>query len=321
METGRSPDALRRKLQVRTLRPSWLRARAPSGAGYEEVSRLVESSRLHTVCRSAHCPNIGECWGARTAAFMILGSTCTRNCRFCAVDKLSTGKSDLGRCLPVPDPDEPRRVAEAVAYLGLRHAVITSVTRDDVPDGGASVFAETIKCIHQFVPGCSVEVLVPDFRGDWNALDVVLDAGPDVLNHNIETVERLYPAIRPQAVYERSLELLRRASERRTFRKSPGRDCALRTTDARTKSGLMVGVGETWAEVIKAMRDLRDVGCDILTIGQYLAPSSKHVPVARYYTPEEFAELKRIGLEMRFEHVESGPLVRSSYHAAEAVGV
>ncbi len=274
-------------------RPDWLKVRAPSGPGYEDVRRVVESKRLHTVCQSANCPNIGECWRARTATFMILGGICTRNCRFCAVQHGQPEAADL---------DEPRRVAQAVAYLRLRHAVITSVTRDDLADGGASLFAETIRLIREYVPDCTVEVLVPDFRGDWAALDTVLDAGPEVLNHNVETVPRLYPQIRPQAKYEISLELLRRSRVR-----------------ARTKSGLMVGVGETWEEIIQTMRDLRGVGCDVLTIGQYLAPSDKHAPIARFYTPEEFECLKRVGIEMGFAIVESGPLVRSSYHAADCV--
>jgi len=321
-------------------RPLWLRAKAPSGADYEEVRRLVESARLHTVCQSADCPNIGECWRARTATFMILGNTCTRDCRFCAVDHGTPEAADR---------DEPRRVAEAVAHLKLKHAVITSVTRDDLPDGGASTFAETIKVIHDGVPGCTVEVLIPDFQGDWEALKTVLDAAPEVLNHNVETVERLYPLIRPQAVYGRSMELLRQVTgyrlqviERTSPRPSPERRGGQETSpqpsperrggletspqppptrrgSMRTKSGLMVGVGETWEEVVQTIRDLRAVECDMLTIGQYLAPSKDHMPIARYYAPEEFAELKRIGLEMGFEHVESGPLVRSSYHAAEAL--
>ncbi|MGQ9581000.1 MAG: lipoyl synthase [Armatimonadota bacterium] len=272
-------------------RPPWLFVKAPSGANYEELRRLVETARLHTVCQSASCPNIGECWHARTATFMILGDVCTRNCRFCAV---TCGMPSA------PDPDEPRRVAEAVAHLQLRHVVITSVTRDDLPDGGASMFAETIRVIHENVSGCSVEVLIPDFGGNWNALDVVMKASPEVLNHNMETVARLYPSIRPQAVYERSLELLRRAAGR-----------------ARTKSGLMVGVGETWDEIIQTMCDLRRVGCEILTIGQYLAPSREHAPIDRFYTPEEFAELKKIGMSMGFLQVVSGPLVRSSYRASK----
>jgi lipoic acid synthetase len=222
---------------------------------------------------------------------MILGDICTRNCRFCAVQH--------GSPLEV-DNEEPRRVAQAVAYLQLRHAVITSVTRDDLADGGASVFAETIKLIHETVPNCTVEVLVPDFQGNWSALDSVLDDKPEVLNHNVETVPRLYPQIRPEAIYERSLELLERAKSRTL-----------------TKSGLMVGLGETWQELLETMRDLRSVGCEVLTIGQYLAPSKDHAPISRYYTPEEFQELKQLGTEMGFSHVESGPLVRSSYRAAK----
>ena len=275
------------------MRPSWIKAKAPDGEEYRELKRLVESAHLHTVCQSAHCPNIGECWRARTATFMILGNTCTRNCRFCAVNH---GKPD-----PM-DPDEPRRVAEAVKHLGLKHAVITSVTRDDQPDGGAAIFAETIRLIHESIPGCSVEVLIPDLQGDRDALTMVVQAKPEILNHNVETVARCYPEVRPQAIYRRSIEVL----------------AAAKSIDPkmRTKSGLMVGVGETWDELIETMRDLRAVDCDILTIGQYLAPSKEHHPIARYYTPEEFADLKTAGLEMGFGYVESAPLVRSSYHAA-----
>lgn len=294
-------------------RPPWIRAKAPSGPDYEDVRRLVESQHLHTVCQSANCPNIGECWRERTATFMILGNTCTRNCRFCAVpkdgpgyhtpDHLSVRRSGIS--YPGPslglDEDEPRRVADAVAHLKLRHAVITSVTRDDLPDGGAHIFAETIRRIHERLPDCSVEVLIPDFQGDESALATVLAAHPQILNHNIETVQRLYPLVRPQAVYSRSIDLLRRASK----------------AGVRTKSGLMVGLGETWEEVIETMRDLRAAGCDILTIGQYLAPSIDHAPIARYYTPDEFQRLRTIGLDLGFGYVESGPLVRSSYHAAE----
>lgn len=276
------------------MRPSWIKAKAPDGAEYRELKRLVEAANLHTVCQSAHCPNIGECWRARTATFMILGNTCTRNCRFCAVD---TGKPGA------VDEDEPRRVAEAVRHLGLKHAVITSVTRDDLSDGGASVFADTISRIHADVPGCSVEVLIPDLQGDRDALSIVVKAKPEILNHNIETVERCYAEIRAQAIYSRSIDLIRTAK-------------AL-DPSIRTKTGLMVGVGETWDELVEAIRDLRAVDCDILTIGQYLAPSKNHHPITRYYTPEEFADLKRIALEMGFPYVESAPLVRSSYHAAD----
>lgn len=256
----------------------------------------MESARLHTVCQSANCPNIGECWHARTATFMILGNTCTRNCRFCAV---LSGKPEQ------VDTDEPRRVAEAVAHLGLCHAVITSVTRDDLSDGGASIFADTIRRVHEAVSGCSVEVLIPDLQGDEAALRVILDAAPEILNHNVETVERCYAAVRPQAVYSRSMEMLRRAKGIRP--------------NTRTKSGIMVGVGETWEEVAKTLSDLRAVNVDIVTIGQYLAPSKNHVPIDRYYTPEEFAELRTFGLNLGFGYVESGPLVRSSYHAADQV--
>lgn len=285
-------------------RPSWIKAKAPDGAEYRELKRLMEASNLHTVCQSAHCPNIGECWRARTATFMILGNTCTRNCRFCAVP---SGIANPGRSLLAleVDGDEPRRVAEAVKHLGLKHAVITSVTRDDIADGGASIFAETITLIHDNLPGCTVEVLIPDFQGDSDALYSVVKAKPEILNHNIETVERCYPLIRPQAIYSRSIDLLRQA-------KAMG-------FGGRTKSGLMVGVGEKWDELIQAMRDLRSAYCDILTIGQYLAPSKEHHPISRYYTPEEFAELKRMALDLGFGYVESAPLVRSSYHAAEQI--
>jgi lipoyl synthase len=277
-------------------RPEWIKAKAPDGEEYRELKRLMESARLHTVCQSAHCPNIGECWKARTATFMILGNTCTRNCRFCAI---STGRPD-----PLDD-DEPRRVAEAVKYLNLRHAVITSVTRDDLSDGGAHIFANLIKSIHETLPGCSVEVLIPDLQGDWDALKLVLDAQPEILNHNIETVERCYSAVRPQAVYSRSIELIKQAK-------------AI-NPKSRTKTGIMVGVGETWDELLKTLSDLRAVNCDILTIGQYLAPSADHCPIMKYYTPDEFSELKRIAMDMGFGYVESGPLVRSSYHAAEQI--
>ena len=277
-------------------RPEWLKAKAPSGANYEEVKELVDSARLHTVCQSANCPNIGECWHSRIATFMILGSICTRNCRFCAVEH--------GKPLEV-DEDEPRRVATAVAYLKLRHAVITSVTRDDLPDGGARIFAETIRLIHESVADCSVEVLIPDFKGYDQPLNIVLAARPEILNHNVETVERCYESVRPQAVYSRSIDLLKLAKQI--------------DPSVRTKSGIMVGAGETWDEILKTMQDLQDAGCDILTIGQYLAPSKSHIEIFRYYTPEEFSELKIIGLDMGFGYVESGPLVRSSYHAVNQV--
>jgi lipoic acid synthetase len=276
--------------------PEWLKVRAPGGDDYHQVKGLLRTLGLHTVCEEAHCPNIGECFAQRTATFLILGDVCTRGCRFCAVTK--------GQPLAL-DREEPERVARAVARLGLRHAVITSVTRDDLPDGGASIFAEVIRKIHTYLPGCSVEVLIPDFQGSLEALRLVLDARPEVLNHNIETVPRLYPQVRPGAIYARSLELLRWA-----------KDLA---PDMRTKSGLMVGLGEDGDEVLATLRDLRAIGCDLLTIGQYLQPSAWHLPVARFYRPEEFAALRDAALRLGFAHVESGPLVRSSYHAHAAI--
>ncbi len=277
-------------------RPAWLRAPAPAGANYIELKALVGRLKLHTVCESAACPNVGECWNRRTATFMILGNVCTRRCGFCAVQK--------GAPLPV-DYDEPRRVAEAVAALGLRYAVITSVNRDDRKDGGAELFALTIRAIRQRVPGCKVEVLIPDFQGSEAALAMVMEAAPDVLNHNIETVPRLYRQVRIGARYQRSLDLL--AAAKRMAPAIP------------TKSGLMVGLGETADEVVEVMRDLRRHQVDIFTIGQYLRPTARHLPIMRFVPPEEFAEYRRLGLEMGFVHVESGPLVRSSYHADGAI--
>lgn len=273
-------------------RPAWLRAPAPAGANYVMLKALVARLKLHTVCESAACPNVGECWNRRTATFMILGNVCTRRCGFCAVQK--------GAPLPV-DYDEPRRVAEAVAVLGLRYAVITSVNRDDRKDGGAELFALTIRAIRRKVPGCKVEVLIPDFQGSEAALAMVMEAAPDVLNHNIETVPRLYRQVRIGARYQRSLDLLAAAKHM-----SPA---------IPTKSGLMVGLGETAEEVVEVMRDLRRHHVDILTVGQYLRPTPRHLPVARFVPPEEFAAYRRLGLEMGFAHVEAGPLVRSSYHA------
>jgi lipoic acid synthetase len=277
-------------------RPKWLRAPAPSGDNYRELKELIERLRLHTVCESAACPNVGECWNRRTATFMMLGNVCTRRCGFCAVQK--------GAPLPV-DYDEPRRVAEAVAAMGLKFAVITSVNRDDREDGGAELFAMVIRAIRDRVPGCGVEVLVPDFQGSHRAVETVMEAAPDVLNHNTETVPRLYRQVRLGARYERSLDVLAYAKSL-----SP---------DTPTKSGLMLGLGERAGEVLDAMRDLRAHNVDVLTLGQYLRPSPEHLPIVRYATPEEFAEFRRAGLEMGFAHVESGPLVRSSYHAADAV--
>jgi len=283
-------------IETRPKRPEWLKAPAPGGDNYRELKGLVERLKLHTVCESAACPNAGECWNQRTATFMILGNFCTRRCGFCAVQK--------GAPLEV-DYDEPRRVAEAVATLGLRYAVITSVNRDDRKDGGAELFALTIRAIRERIPGCKVEVLVPDFQGSRDAMAVVMDAAPDVLNHNIETVPRLYKEVRFGARYERSLEMLAWAK-------------ALRP-EIPAKSGLMVGLGESNDEVLAVLSDLRDHHVDIATIGQYLRPTPKHLPVLRYVTPAEFAEFKRAGIALGFTHVESGPLVRSSYHAAEAV--
>jgi lipoic acid synthetase len=279
-----------------TERPEWIKAKAPSGADFEEVLSLVQNLRLNTICQSARCPNIGECWRERTATFLILGDVCTRNCGFCAVRS--------GKPSPV-DEEEPERVAHAAQSLGLKHAVVTSVTRDDLPDGGASVFAETIRAIKQRLTDCSVEVLIPDFKGSRAALQAVVDARPDVLNHNVETVPRMYSLVRPQADYAASIRLLRWAKEMSPF--------------VIAKSGLMVGIGETSDEIILTMRDLRDAGCEILTIGQYLRPSFDHAPISRYYTPEEFESFRLAGIDMGFRHVESGPLVRSSYHAARAV--
>ena len=275
-------------------RPDWLKVKFTASEEYREVKHLVKRHALHTVCESARCPNIGECWGQRTATFMILGDICTRSCGFCAV---KTGR-------PVGlDTFEPERVASAVKELRLKHAVITSVNRDELDDGGSSIFAETIRAIRKSVPGCRVEVLIPDFKGCRRSLKTVLDAEPDILNHNTETIPRLYKVVRPQANYRQSLEVIR-------FSKAYG---------ALTKSGIMVGIGETFDEVLQVLQDLRDSGCDILTIGQYLQPTRNHLPVDRYVIPGEFAEYERYGNELGFRHVESGPLVRSSYHAANHV--
>jgi len=275
-------------------KPEWLKARAPVGENYHNLKSLARSLHLHTVCESAHCPNIGECWQHKTATFMMLGNLCTRRCGFCAVPK--------GRPEAI-DFDEPRRVAEAVAILGLQHAVITSVNRDDVLVGGARAFAMVIDEIRKQAPGCQVEVLIPDFQGNPEAIRVVVEAKPEVLNHNTESVPRLYRVVRSGARYERTLRLLEYAKEL-----NPA---------GITKSGVMVGLGEETPELLEVFRDLAKVHCDILTIGQYLRPSRDHLPMARLYTPQEFAELKIEALKMGFRHVESGPLVRSSYHAHE----
>ncbi len=277
-------------------KPAWLKVKAPGGPTYLTVKQMMRDLRLHTVCEAAHCPNIGECWEHRAATFMILGDVCTRNCAYCAV----------AHGTPAPlDTQEPDRLAAAVAQLGLRHVVITSVDRDDLPNGGAEMFAASIAAIRRRLPETSIEVLIPDFKGSAVALEIVVAAAPDILNHNLETIERLYRIARPGGRYQRALELLQRAKQM-----NPG---------ALTKSGLMCGLGEEWDELIGAMRDLRAQDVDILTLGQYLRPSDAHLPIARWYTPAEFAELKRLGVEMGFRHVESGPLVRSSYHAWEQV--
>ena len=279
---------------VRQPKPSWLRAKAPAGENFHQLKKLARGLGLHTVCESAQCPKMGECWNHRTATFMLLGDICTRRCGFCAVPK--------GRPLPL-DLDEPRRVAEAVATLGLKHAVITSVNRDDDNLGGARIFAETIREVRRVAPECRVEVLIPDFQGLDEALRIVLDAAPDVLNHNTESVPRLYRAVRSGARYERTLRLLENAKK---F--APG---------TVTKSGVMVGLGETMTELVDVFRDLAERQVDLLTVGQYLRPSRDHLPIARFYTPPEFQYLKDEALRFGFRHVESGPLVRSSYHAHE----
>lgn len=275
-------------------KPAWLKARAPVGDNYHELKKLARTLGLHTVCESAQCPNIGECWNHHTATFMLLGNLCTRRCGFCAVPKGKPGPLDW---------DEPRRVAEAVATLGLKHAVVTSVNRDDDNVGGAKIFSETIREIRRQAPGCQVEVLIPDFQGRDDCLQIVLDARPEVLNHNTETVPRLYRAVRSGARYERTLRLLENVK-----RFVPGMV---------SKTGLMVGIGEAIDELLEVFRDLAQRKVDILTVGQYLRPSKDHLPMTRYYTPEEFAFIKREALQMGFRHVESGPLVRSSYHAHE----
>jgi lipoic acid synthetase len=279
-------------------RPEWLKVRLPMGPEFENLRRLMRSKSLHTVCEEAHCPNMAECWGAGTATFMILGDTCTRSCGFCAVKTGRPGTVDL---------DEPARVGAAVAQMALGHAVVTSVNRDELPDGGAAVFAETIRQIRAQSPATTVEVLIPDFTGDPAALDAVLAEKPEILNHNVETVERLYSRVRPQARYPRSLEVLRRTKQR-----APELVC---------KSGIMVGLGETRDEVVATMRDIAAQGTDVLTVGQYLRPSPMHLPIERYWTPEDFASLRDEGMTMGFRHVESGPLVRSSYHAERHVGL
>jgi lipoyl synthase len=275
-------------------KPSWLRVKAPGGENYAAVRRVMRDLKLHTVCEEAHCPNVGECWEHRAATFMILGDLCTRNCAYCAVAH--------GTPLPA-DPEEPRRLAEAAAAMDLKYLVVTSVDRDDLPNGGAEQFAAVVRETRARLPEASVELLIPDFKGSERALRIVVQSRPDILNHNLETVPRLYRLARPGGRYDRALELLARAK---------GMDPAMPT-----KSGLMAGLGETTDELLAALRDLRGARVDLLTIGQYLRPSASHLPVARYYTPDEFAELARVGHALGFRHVEAGPLVRSSYHAWE----
>ncbi len=277
-------------------KPDWLKVRFPGGNSYLHLKRLVREERLHTVCEEAHCPNIGECWEQGTATLLLLGDVCTRACGFCAI---STGRPST------LDVEEPDRVARTVQELGLRHAVLTSVTRDDLADGGASIFTASIRRIREPSPACAVEVLIPDLQGNWSALATIVAAAPEVLNHNLETVPRLYGRVRPKAVYARSLELLRR-----------GKNLA---PDTITKSGVMVGLGETRDELLGVFRDLRTSGVEVLTVGQYLRPSTWHLPIARYYAPDEFVEFRDEALSLGFSHVEAGPLVRSSYHAADHV--
>jgi lipoyl synthase len=280
--------------------PDWIKARMPSGENYHDLKRLLRGLNLNTVCEEAHCPNIGECWDQRTATIMILGDTCTRACGFC---NIKTGRPSWF------DEDEPRRVAEALSGLGLEHVVVTSVARDDLPDGGAHVFANTIRELRERIPGMGVEVLIPDFNGEESPLRDVMAAGPDILNHNLETVRRLQKPVRKRARWDRSLGVLERA---KAYAAEAGHP-------VHTKSSLMVGLGETRDELTEAFEALRDVDCDILTIGQYLRPSIKHLPLERYYHPDEFAEMKTAALGLGFKHVESGPLVRSSYHARDQV--
>ncbi|HEX3086508.1 MAG TPA: lipoyl synthase [Pyrinomonadaceae bacterium] len=279
-------------------KPEWLRIKLGDPTNQNHLLKLIEGLNLHTVCQEAKCPNIFECWSDRTATFMLGGDICTRHCGFCAVGKGAPGSLDS---------QEPKNVAEAVRHLNLAHTVITSVNRDDLADGGAAHWAETIREVRAVNPGCKVEVLIPDFNGDEAALNAVLDAKPDVLNHNTETIARLYRRVRPDAVYQQSLTLLKRAADRRD-REQP---------EMLTKSGIMVGLGETFDEVVELMKDLRAASCNIMTIGQYLQPSARRLPVERYVTPEEFDRWHNIGMEMGFQHVQSSPLTRSSYHARE----
>ncbi|ATL49494.1 lipoyl synthase [Chitinophaga caeni] len=278
----------------RVKKPDWLRVKLPIGENYRQVRNLVDTHKLHTICESGNCPNMGECWGAGTATFMILGNVCTRSCGFCAV---ATGRPE-----PV-DWDEPQRVAEAIYLMKVKHAVITSVDRDELKDGGSIIWANTVNAVRNLNPGTTMETLIPDFRGQWENLQRIIEVAPEVVSHNLETVERLTKKVRIQAKYHRSLEVIRRLKE----------------GGMRTKSGIMLGLGETKEEVIQAMQDLHDNGCDVVTLGQYLQPTPKHLPVLRFVHPDEFAELREIGYNMGIDYVEAGPLVRSSYHAEKHI--
>ena len=295
---ARELNVISNSQKVRQPKPEWLRIRLGDPTNQNQVLQLIEGLNLHTVCQEARCPNIFECWSDRTATFMLGGDICTRHCGFCAVGKGQPGSLD---------PEEPLHVAEATKHLNLAHVVITSVNRDDLPDGGAAHWAETIRQVRVVNPDCKVEVLIPDFNGDEAALNTVLDAQPDVLNHNTETIARLYRRVRPDAIYQQSLTLLERSAARRD----------LEDRGMLTKSGIMVGLGETFEEVVELMKDLRAVSCDIMTIGQYLQPHARRLPVERYVTPAEFAQWREIGMDLGFHHVESSPLTRSSYHARE----
>ncbi|MCC6601359.1 MAG: lipoyl synthase [Crocinitomicaceae bacterium] len=275
-------------------KPKWLRVKLPTGENYKKVRAIVDDQKLHTICESGHCPNMGECWGAGTATFMILGNICTRSCGFCSV---ATGRPEA------VDIFEPARVARSIQLMGVKHAVITSVDRDDLPDGGSEIWKETIAAIRRISPGTTMETLIPDFAGKWDNLQRIIDAAPEIVSHNLETVRRLTKRVRIQARYDRSLEVLRR----------------LKQAEMRTKSGVMLGLGETQEEVLETMQDLRSVGVDILTLGQYLQPTPRHLSVVEFVTPESFVALREAGLEMGFRYVESGPLVRSSYHAEKHI--
>jgi len=295
MKSSKEPAAVSTESATRTKKPKWLRVKLPTGESYKNVRNIVSEHKLHTICESGNCPNMGECWGEGTATFMILGNVCTRSCGFCAV---STGK-------PVEaDIFEPAKVAQSVKLMEVKHAVITSVDRDDLPDGGSEIWASTVRAIRRQSPGTTLETLIPDFMGKWENLQRVIDVAPEVVSHNLETVRRLTKEVRIQAKYDRSLEALRR----------------LKKGGMRTKSGVMLGLGESKQEVIETMEDLRSVDVDVLTLGQYLQPTPKHLPVAEFITPEQFDEYKEIGLKMGFKYVESGPLVRSSYHAEKHLG-